>query len=51
MGSVSLPAGLGSQKGIWSVWRVALVSLPAGLGVPKKSLERLECLRPGKRQA
>ena len=36
MGSVSLPAGLGSQKGIWSVWRVALVSLPAGLGVPKK---------------
>ena len=26
------PAGLGCQKGIWSVWRVALVSLPAELG-------------------
>ena len=32
----------GSQKGIWCL-------LPAGLGVPKKSLERFECLRPGNR--
>ena len=61
---VSLPAGLGSQKrvwkvwglangtlAVWSVWRLALVSLLAGLGVPKKRLERLEGLRPGKRQA
>ena len=30
---------------------VALVSLPASLGVPKRRLERLEGLRPGKRQA
>ena len=38
------------QKGVWSVWRVALVSLPAGFGVPKRRLEGLEGLRPGKRQ-
>ena len=42
--------GCRCQKGVWSVWRVALVSLPAGFGVPKRHLEGLECLRPGKRQ-
>ena len=30
---------------------MALMSLPAGLGVPKRHLEGLEGLRPGKRQA
>ena len=30
---------------------MALVSLPAGFGVPKRRLEGLEGLRPGKRHA
>ena len=55
-----LPAGLGVPKTRLAHGRLerqekaidgALVPLRAGLGVPKRRLERLEGLRPGKRQA
>ena len=45
-------AGLNANKKLFDTW--ALVPLPAGLGVPKRRLERLECLEgltAGKRQA
>jgi len=41
-------AGLNANKKLL-IW--ALVPLPAGLGVPKRRLEGLEGLTPGKRQA
>ena len=55
-----LPAGLGVPKTRLANGRLerqekaidgALVPLRAGLGVPKRRLERLENLRPRKRQA
>ena len=41
-------AGFNANKKLL-IW--ALVPLPAGLGVPKRRLEGLERLKPGKRQA
>ena len=42
--------GWGAKK-VFGAFGEGLVSLPAGLGVPKKRLERLEGLRPGKQHA